>query len=111
MSLPLQEQMNMADPEEHLLWALVGMAAEAGAPLIVPTQILRGWSKHLYECGFRHHPEEQQRWYHPPKTGDSIMEAGLGEWSTTPPSSGPVDEIIQALPAEVIERIRQGGAE
>lgn len=78
--IPLQDQMNLDDPEEYFLWALVNMDGMSGAPLILPEPVLRVWSKHLYDCGFRHHPELQQITYRPPVSGTSILEAGGGEW-------------------------------
>lgn len=80
MSLPLQATTNPDDPEEHLLWALVNLGANAGAPLIVPEVVLRSWSKHLYRCGFRHHPELQEIEYVPPAPDASVLEAGAGQW-------------------------------
>lgn len=111
MSLPKQEDMDMGNPEEHLLWALLSMDARQGVPMLVPEPILRSWSKHLYRCGFRHHPELQEIYYKPPAT-DSTLGAIDGEWieADTPgvnPLDGrsDLDAAIDELPAEVVEAI------
>ena len=42
MPIPLQTACDPASPEEHALWALVGLAGPAAsAPLVVPTSTLR----------------------------------------------------------------------
>lgn len=50
----------MDDPEEHFLWALRNMPSFAGSGVITHSGFLRTWSKHLWEAGFRHHPDKQQ---------------------------------------------------
>ena len=78
--IPLQNNMDFSDPEQHFLWALVNMDGMNGAPLLLPEPVLRTWSRHLYRCGFRHHTELQEITYRPPAEGASVLEAGAGEW-------------------------------
>lgn len=112
MSLPLQHTVNMDNPEEHLVWALLSMDTRQGVPMLMPQPILRSWSKHLYDCGFRHHPELQAKYYRPPAT-DSTFGAVDGQWVTTDtPGVNPIDDrdtdldrAIDALPPEVVEAI------
>lgn len=79
--IPLQATCNPDNPEEHLLWALVGMAGPTSqAPLILPVDIMRQWSKHLYAAGFRHHPEHQTIKYVPPITGNNWVIGAAGDW-------------------------------
>lgn len=78
--IPLQDDMNMGDPEEHILWALVNIGGDLDAPLLMPPVVLRRWARHLWECGFRHHPELQMRFYQPPPDGASVLAGGAGRW-------------------------------
>ncbi|MBV7294935.1 DUF2744 domain-containing protein [Corynebacterium sp. TAE3-ERU12] len=76
-SVPDQDKCDPESPDEHLLWALMGLPGPgATAVMLVPEPALRQWSKHLWECGFRHHPELQTRRYEPPS--DPL--SGGGEW-------------------------------
>lgn len=52
--IPLQEQADMTNPEEHFLWALRNMPAFAGAGMVTHPGFLRSWSEHLWNCGFAH---------------------------------------------------------
>lgn len=52
--IPLQEQANLGDPEEHFVWALRNMPAFAGAGLVTHPAFLKQWSQHLWNCGFSH---------------------------------------------------------
>lgn len=96
----------MEDPEEHILWALVNMAGAAGAPLLMPEPVMRSWARHLWDCGFRHHPELQMLFYRPPRAGASVLEAGAGEWvaadepgvNPVPPAAeDPIDRLLDRL--------------
>lgn len=99
MPIPLQENANMADPEEHVLWALVNIGGDIGAPLLLPEEIMRHWSKHLFECGFRHVPEEQRRWYEPPGDDSSLWHGAGGKWVSEKPKdkADAVDDLVGAL--------------
>ncbi|RAV34929.1 phage gene 29 protein family protein [Corynebacterium heidelbergense] len=101
MGIPLQHQMDMDKPEEHLLWGLVNIGGLAGVPLLLDERFMRIWSKHLYRCGFRHHPELQELWYKPP-TDDATLFQGIGgEWVESEPGVMPAlyskDEILQKM--------------
>lgn len=52
--IPLQEQADMSNPEEHFLWALRNMPSFAGAGMVTHPGFLRQWSEHLWNCGFAH---------------------------------------------------------
>lgn len=117
MGIPLQGDMNQDDPQEHILWALVNMGENIGAPLLLPEKFMRDFSAHLYRCGFRHHPELQEIWYKPPGEGDSIWHGTGGHWVEGPePGVAPklftddeiAQQVIESLPAEVLEKIRGG---
>lgn len=80
-SIPIQSGCNPNDPEEHALWAFTGLAGpNSHAPLILPVPVKRKWSKHFYDCGFRHHPELQKVKYIPPSRATNWVEGGAGEW-------------------------------
>lgn len=81
MSIPLQSGCDPDVPEEHVLWALVGLAGPSShAPMILPIPVQRAWSKHLYECGFRHDPELQKIKYIPPAAGTNWVVGSAGKW-------------------------------
>lgn len=93
--LPLQSSCDPTDPSEHFLWALVGLAGPRNAPLILPPDIMRQWSKHLWECGFRHNPELQEIKFIPP-VGVNVnwVQGVTGDWvdintPLTPEQSAP----------------------
>lgn len=52
--IPSQQEANFHKPEEHFLWALRNLPTFAGSGMITHSGFLRGWSKHLWECGFAH---------------------------------------------------------
>lgn len=61
MTIPIdQRKADMSDPEQHLGWALSQFPIrEDGTPMILPVFCLPHVSRHLWDCGFRHHPELQ----------------------------------------------------
>ncbi|WP_405137510.1 DUF2744 domain-containing protein [Nocardia sp. NBC_01388] len=81
--IPLQEHQDPENPEEHFLWALVSLPGPKGAPMLVSPKILRKWSEHLWNAGFRHHPHEQTHEYHPPARGPHHWVNGAGRWVQT----------------------------
>ena len=115
MPIPIQSDLDPQDPEEHVLWGLVNMGEKIGAPLLLPEKIMRDFSRHLYRCGFRHHPECQEIWYKPPGEGDSIWHGTGGHWiEGDEPGVAPqlysddeiAQRVIDSLPASVVEKIR-----
>ncbi|MGZ6053983.1 MAG: phage gene 29 protein family protein, partial [Isosphaeraceae bacterium] len=52
--IPSQQEADMDKPEEHVLWALRNLPSFAGSGVVTHSGFLRGWSKHLWEAGFRH---------------------------------------------------------
>jgi hypothetical protein len=51
---PTQREADLNDPEEHFVWALRSMPTRASSGVLIPAAITRGWSRHLWDCGFRH---------------------------------------------------------
>lgn len=78
--IPLQEHQDPDNPEEHFLWALVGLPGPRGAAMLMSPKILRKWSEHLWNAGFRHMPEHQTHEYHPPARGEQHWLNGSGRW-------------------------------
>ena len=88
MALKLQQDCDMAKPEEHALWALTGLAGPSShAPLIVPEAAKKKWAKQIYDAGFRHHPELQTIKYVPPRGNVDWVHGAAGRWV-------PVDEVL-----------------
>lgn len=52
--IPSQEDADLNSPEEHVLWALRNLPTIAGVGAITHPAVLRSWSKHLWQIGFRH---------------------------------------------------------
>lgn len=52
--IPSQQEHDPNDPEQHVLWALRNLPTIAGVGAITHPAFLKGWSKHLWEAGFRH---------------------------------------------------------
>lgn len=53
-TLPSQEEADFSRPDEHFVWALRNLPMIAGSGLLALAPFLRGWSTHLWECGFAH---------------------------------------------------------
>ena len=79
MAIPSQGETNFEDPSERFLWALRGVEFN-GMPIAFPEKVLRGWSKHLSECGFVHDPESQTIHYQPPVRGQDHELNTSGKW-------------------------------
>lgn len=121
MSIPLQHNANMDNPEEHALWALVNIGSMAGAPLLMPVAVMKKWSEHLYKCGFRHHPDKQALFYRPPGEDASLWDGIAGEWvesetpGESPVTAGPdeLDAILAGMDEKLKSELRarlNGGA-
>lgn len=52
--IPLQDDVNWNDPQQHFTWALRAMPVFAGAGMVTHPGFLRAWSEHLWNCGFAH---------------------------------------------------------
>lgn len=83
--LPLQEDMDLDDPVESILWSLVQVFEMGGADLLVPVPELRKAAQKLWDRGMRFHPELQASWFHPSAT-PGLMGSG-GEWKKFPPTA------------------------
>lgn len=59
-----QRKADMSDPEQHFGWAVSMIPPpdrnEEMPALILPVLFLPILSAHLWQCGFRHHPELQE---------------------------------------------------
>ncbi|MEY8577205.1 DUF2744 domain-containing protein [Corynebacteriaceae bacterium 6-324] len=79
--IPLQQDCDVLSPQEHALWALIGLPGPGkNAPMVLPPSVLRQWSEHLWECGFRHQPDLQEIKYVPPASQQSWMAGAAGRW-------------------------------
>ena len=55
-----QRKADMSDPDQHAAWAMSVVPMGEGRPaMILPAPLLPGISRHLWDAGFRHHPELQ----------------------------------------------------
>lgn len=52
--LPSQHEADMNNPDEHIAWAMRSLPSFAGSGCVTHSGFLRRWSKHLWDCGFRH---------------------------------------------------------
>ncbi|KZM68827.1 phage gene 29 protein family protein [Nocardia terpenica] len=93
MSLPAQATCNPEDPEEFALWALVHLP-RVGVPLLMHPEVLRDWSKHLWELGFRHDPSLQTKKLQRPIAGKQSPFNGSTQWVSTDTPDPP----LRALP-------------
>ncbi|WP_051407330.1 DUF2744 domain-containing protein [Nocardia sp. CNY236] len=80
MRFPTQNHCDPEDPEQHLLWALAQIPMSRNQPMLLQESIARVISKHLYECGFRHHPELQQKKLQLPYRGQQHTLNGSARW-------------------------------
>lgn len=112
--IPIQSKCDMNDPEQHCLWALVGIKS-TGVPLLVDERALRELSAQLVAAGFRHHPELQQRKVATPPGAEGVHWLALGavEWvdidePDPEPAAGPTaehDVDLDAMSAEKMIRL------
>lgn len=70
----------MDDPEQHFLWALTSVPGMGQSPMMIPLQMAKVISQHLYEAGFRHVPEKQAKEFHAPFRGDQTPFNPGGKW-------------------------------
>lgn len=79
--IPLQQDCNLEDPEEAFLWMFSGLPGlEAQAPMLVPPQVARRWSKRMWDAGARPHPELQTIKYVPPSSQQHWLAGAGGKW-------------------------------
>lgn len=80
MALKSQDLCDANDPEEHFLWALTSVPGVGNSPLMIPIQMAKQISQHLYEAGFRHVPAKQEKkWLRPYRGDQSHLNPG-GKW-------------------------------
>ncbi|MFC9994581.1 DUF2744 domain-containing protein [Nocardia sp. NPDC127526] len=115
MAIPLHEDCDPNDPYQAFVWALVGLPGPHNSPLLVHPDVLRQWSKHLWDLGFRHDPEQQTKEYHPPARGVTHWLNGSGQWAAKgaprPPESSAPD-ITELTPDErmhLAQQLRESG--
>jgi hypothetical protein len=115
MSIPLHEHCDREKPEEAFVWALIGLPGPRNAPLLVHPHTLGEWSKHLWELGFRHAPDDQSRVFHPPARGHHHWLNGSGQWlpQGTPRVTLPALPDVAGLTAEerahLVRQLRDSG--
>lgn len=103
--IPTFDNVDLDDPEQHALPALVGLPHMKGAPLAMP-RVMLGWiSKRLWECGYRYHPELRTIKYRAPHASQGLaMLSSAGEWvpiddPDPQPDDGEADEVRDRLAA------------
>lgn len=94
-NVPTLHSCDLDDPEEHFLWALVGMPDVIGAPLIMPVPQLRKISRHLWDLGFRQ-TEAPSKKYRLDSSDDPLMGGG-GRWVDAADPEPDADKIDAAL--------------
>ena len=83
--IPSQANCNMADPREHVLWALAGSLVDPqGDSIITTEEKLRDISEILTKAGFRHHAELQQIKQIIPGNADGVHWLGVGSLQWVP---------------------------
>lgn len=87
-NIPLQQDCDPNDPEEAFLWMFSGLPGmEAQAPMLVPPQWARQWSKRMWDAGARWHPEFQTIKYVPPSSQQHWLAGAGGKWV-------PIDQVL-----------------
>ena len=81
---PLRENCDPNNPEEAMLWMLVALPSQKGAPLLMPVEYLRMMSKRLWDCGARPSADPVIK-YRPPNGREP-------HWMVAPGTWVPVDE-------------------
>ncbi|MFX0581179.1 phage gene 29 protein family protein [Nocardia nepalensis] len=115
MSIPLYDDCDPDDPHEAFTWALVGLPGPRNAPLMVHPDVLRQWSKHLWDLGFRHDPQVQTKEYHSPARGVTHWLNGSGRWvpagTPQPPQASAPDmsQLTAEERAHVVAQLRESG--
>lgn len=110
MSIPQQHECDPNNPEDAFTWALVGLPGPKNAPMIVHPMVLRQWSKHLWDLGFRHYPEEQTKEYHPPVRGTHHWLNAAGSWvekGTPRPARVTAPNVAALTPEERADLVEQ----
>jgi hypothetical protein len=74
------EKCDMDDPQEHFLWALMQIPVGPHEMMPILENTARTMSKHLWETGFRHHPQLQRKKYQRPLRGQQNHMNGLARW-------------------------------
>lgn len=70
----------MDDPEEHFLFALMNIPGMGQSPMVIPLQLAKVISAHLFETGFRHVPELQTKKLLRPYRGDQTNLNPAAKW-------------------------------
>lgn len=93
----------MDDPEEHFLWALTSVPGMGTSPMMIPLQMAKMISKHLYESGYRHHPDLQEKKMLRPFRGQQSNLNPAGKWvpmDTPEPEPIRIPDINKLTPHE-----------
>lgn len=77
---PKKDDCDAGDPQEHFLWALLHVQMGEFESMPIQPATARVMSKHLYELGFRHHPELQTKKLQMPIRGQQHPTNGLTRW-------------------------------
>lgn len=110
MTVPLQHEVDTTNPEEAFVWALACLPGPKDGVLPIPPQVLGKWSKHLWDLGFRHYPEDQKREYQPPARGGDHWLNATGKWvkkGTPMPARATAPDMSKSTPDERADVVRQ----
>ncbi|GAB4584396.1 phage gene 29 protein family protein [Nocardia sp. IFM 10818] len=102
MSIPVQAGCDPDNPEEFALWALLHLP-RTGVPMLMHPSVLRDWSKHLWDLGFRHNPELQTKKLQRPIAGKQSPFNGSTQWvdiDTEEPPLRAIPDIASLTPEE-----------
>lgn len=109
-----QDECDPSKPEEHFLWALgqIPMGDKVTQP--IQPHLARTISKHLHECGFRHHPKLQKKKRLKAGRGQDHALNGVARWvdMDTEPSDTDIEppDVTQLTPQEreaLVEELRK----
>lgn len=114
--IPLQQDCDPNDPDEAFVWLLMGLPGlEEQAPMLVPPQILRKWSRRLWEGGLRWHAKDQVIKYVPPSSQFHWLTGAGGSWvpidAPLPPevTAPSLDHLSDAEKLEIVKRLTAEG--
>lgn len=94
--IPTQDKCS-EEPDEFAAWAFVAMpSGPKDVPLLVHPSTLQVWSQHLHDCGFRFHPDLQQKWYKAPSV-DNPYAMMNGDWVDEKPAEKPAESVLQGV--------------
>lgn len=95
--------------ERFAAWAFIGVPGIGSAVMNMIGSIAKAWSKHLYKCGFRFHPELQDIKRQRPYRGQQHALNGLHAW--VPVDTEEPDPIVIQDPVSMTVHEREAQVE